>query len=1179
MANVGTLMATLSLDPSKFNSGLAAAEAKASGFGRGVATGANLAGVAVAGLGVAAVAGLTASVVAAAGFEKQIDAVGAVAGATEPQMKGLADTALRIGKDTAFSASEAASAMETLAASGVPVEDIMNGAADATVALAAAGGTDLVTAANVASSALSVWGLETSELTDVVNRVAGAANVSKFGVEDMSLAIAQGGGAAAAAGVPMSDFMTVIASGAAYFASGSDAGTSFKTFLMRLAAPSAEAAQLMGELGINAFDASGNMKGMGEIAGDLQSALGPLTEEQRANALATIFGSDASRTAIALMEQGEDGFKSMDATMKGSDAAAIAAQRMDNFAGSMEQLKGTIEVLMIELGMKLLPVLTDIAKFLAENIPKAVDAAKETFDRWHDALAPIIEALADKLGPALERGAELFDEFVKPILAHEATLQTAAIIIGVGLVAGFVALGIAAGTAAIGVLAATWPFLALVVGIGLLISGIVLLIQHWDEITAKFPIIVTVIDAVKEGFQAFVNWIQNEFVPAFQKLYDDIATPLNAIKTFIQTHADAIKEILSSAWELIRQQAENVWNLIKGIVEGAMKIIQGIIDVVMGVTSGDWGRAWDGIKQIVDGVWTIIKSIVQYGIDTVKNVLSNGLDLVKALWGLAWDVIGEKVTSAWESIKSTVSSGIESVKSTISSGWESIKGAAQAAWDWVVNQLQAAWDRIKSATDTSIYDLILKIGEIQAKALGALAGLPQAFFQAGVDAVQGLINGIGSMIASAASKVGELASATVGKIKSFGRSPWPATIEAGQDFGEGFAIGIESSQAAAVGTTERFAEGNNRALAEGLAAWQAGKEVAVEWMDATEDLRNEMYRTSLEGLASAYSLGDSYGRVKDAAEKAGLSMAAISRVPLEQLRLLIPMADEYRDIMQKIAFEDELDRHISQTLPDWQNGIGKTREQIQAMQNAMMTARDAWQAGWYDMDYAILIAGNDIQEILAGSQRSADDWVKAFQTDTLAASQAWNLLNDDMRFILGENLALQEEWARHGLYVYEDFSISTRRILESITAAAGEAAAGVARHVAEITNQVNAATAAGATLQNTAPVGGDVPPGYWITPQGNVAKIPGYAGGTSYHPGGLAMVGERGPELVSLPRGAKVYPGLQAMATRAREMFREWAVNNNGPINIYANSPAEGLSALRDWSYAMAAAARARGLE
>lgn len=39
--------------------------------------------------------------------------------------------------------------------------------------------------------------------------------------------------------------------------------------------------------------------------------------------------------------------------------------------------------------------------------------------------------------------------------------------------------------------------------------------------------------------------------------------------------------------------------------------------------------------------------------------------------------------------------------------------------------------------------------------------------------------------------------------------------------------------------------------------------------------------------------------------------------------------------------------------------------------------------------------------------------------------------------------------------------------------------------------------------------------------------IPGFASGTDYAPGGVAVVGERGPELMYLPRGARVVPAAQ----------------------------------------------------
>ena len=93
--------------------------------------------------GLAIAAGLGAGVAAAANFEQRLSAVQAVSGATASDMDKLRDKALQLGKDTAFSASESAQAIEELIKAGLSVEDVLNGAADATVNLAAAGEVDM----------------------------------------------------------------------------------------------------------------------------------------------------------------------------------------------------------------------------------------------------------------------------------------------------------------------------------------------------------------------------------------------------------------------------------------------------------------------------------------------------------------------------------------------------------------------------------------------------------------------------------------------------------------------------------------------------------------------------------------------------------------------------------------------------------------------------------------------------------------------------------------------------------------------------------------------------------------------------------------------------------------------------------------------------------------------------
>ena len=323
-------------------------------------------------LSLGATAGLAglggAAVKLAMDFESSLSQVGAIAQATQSELGGLGDAAKRIGADTAFSARQAVQAMSELAAGGTAATDIIGGAADAAVALAAAGGTSLPAAARTASTAMSVWGLSTSQLTDVVNRLAGAANTSRFGVDDMSQAIATGGAAAATAGVDFADFAATIAATANAFSSGSDAGTSFKTFITALPGNSEQAKAAIEDLGLAFYDAAGNLKDMPAIVQELHDKLGGLSEQEQTVALKVIFGNDAFRTAASLMRMTGDEYQALSDKMGATDAAGIAAQRMNNLKGGVEALKGSLETLGIAVGSQVLPALSTMALGAAEAV-------------------------------------------------------------------------------------------------------------------------------------------------------------------------------------------------------------------------------------------------------------------------------------------------------------------------------------------------------------------------------------------------------------------------------------------------------------------------------------------------------------------------------------------------------------------------------------------------------------------------------------------------------------------------------------------------------------------------------------------------------------------------------------------------------------------------------------------
>ena len=288
---------------------------------------------------------------AAAKFDKQMSEVGAVSDATGKQMEQLRQAALKAGADTAFSATEAAQAEAELAKAGLDTSQILGGALTGSLSLAAAGSLDLAEAADISAKTMNVFKLEGKDVGHIADVLAASANKSATDVHDMGEALKMGGLAASAAGMSMEETVGTLSAFADRALVGSDAGTSLKTAIMMLQAPSGKAADLMAELGIAAYDANGQFVGTTKLAGNLQQALGGLTQEQRNSALATIFGADGMRAANVLYELGEKGVQDYVTAVDDQGAAAeVAAKKMDNLAGDVEKLTGSLETMAIQAG-------------------------------------------------------------------------------------------------------------------------------------------------------------------------------------------------------------------------------------------------------------------------------------------------------------------------------------------------------------------------------------------------------------------------------------------------------------------------------------------------------------------------------------------------------------------------------------------------------------------------------------------------------------------------------------------------------------------------------------------------------------------------------------------------------------------------------------------------------------
>lgn len=284
-------------------------------------------------------------------FDKALSGVQAVSGASAGDMDKLSAAALKAGKDTVFTATEAAAAEGELVKAGVSVQDVLGGALTGTLALAAAGQLGLADAATISANAMNTFALKGSDVGHIADVLASGANKSAADVKELAYGLQQGGLVAAQTGLTFEDTTAVLAAFADRGLKGADAGTSLKTMLEKLNAPSTQAAALMDHLGITAYDASGKFVGVKDVAGQLHDKLGGLTDQQRNSALATIFGSDAIRAATVLYSLGADGVKGYTDKMNDTGAASrMAAEQLNNLSGDLEQLKGSLETAMIGSG-------------------------------------------------------------------------------------------------------------------------------------------------------------------------------------------------------------------------------------------------------------------------------------------------------------------------------------------------------------------------------------------------------------------------------------------------------------------------------------------------------------------------------------------------------------------------------------------------------------------------------------------------------------------------------------------------------------------------------------------------------------------------------------------------------------------------------------------------------------
>ncbi|HCY34770.1 MAG TPA: phage tail tape measure protein [Ruminococcus sp.] len=397
--------------------------------------------------GGAAVALGTQAVKAGASFEAEMSKVSAISGSTGNDLKALTDKAKEMGKKTKFSATESAEAFEYMAMAGWKTDDMLNGI-EGIMNLAAASGEDLATTSDIVTDALTAFGLSASDSAEFSDVLAAASSNANTNVSMMGDTFKYVAPVAGALGYSVQDTAIAVGLMANSGIKASQAGTSLRAILSRLAKPTEQVQTAMNELGISLTDSNGNMKSMRQVMEDMRNGFSGLTKDQQANYAATIGGQEAMSGLLAIVNASEEDFNKLTTAIDGSEGTCknMANTMQKNLSGQFTILKSQIEGINIQIFEKMEPALLQVVQAAngmisafnaakdAGGVGKGIEAAIKALDGMVSAgaISDVFSTIADKLQLVYDKLKSLKDSGVpiEKIAAAAAALGPALVVAG-----------------------------------------------------------------------------------------------------------------------------------------------------------------------------------------------------------------------------------------------------------------------------------------------------------------------------------------------------------------------------------------------------------------------------------------------------------------------------------------------------------------------------------------------------------------------------------------------------------------------------------------------------------------------------------------------------------------------------------------------------------------------------
>lgn len=685
--DVFNLCAKISLDTSEYESQLKKAKTNTKsvvtdlqnsytkGFEKVAGTLAKV-GTAIAGLGTA-VGGYAIKV--GGDFEAGMSKVQAISGATGEDMEKLSELAKQMGKTTKFSASEAAEGYQYMAMAGWKTEDMLAGL-PGIMNLAAASGESLATTSDIVTDVLTAMGKGAGDAGTFANVLASASSNSNTNVAMMGETFKYVAPLAGALGFNIEDLSQAIGLMANSGIKASQAGTSLRSILTRLASPTDEVETAMAKYGITIADSDGKMRSLSEIMQNLRESLGGLSEQEQTAAATAIGGQEAMSGLLAIVNASQEDYdKLAGAIANSTDAAENMANTMqDNVQGKLVILKSAIEGVGISIYEKFEEPLKNAVEKVTEAVSNFdVDAAIEKIQRVLEilkAIAPVVVGIVSALATlyAYFKALKVIAK-VKGII--EAVKKAGGVVAALGGPVGLVIAAIVAVIAAITTLYATNKKFRDFVNN--------MISQIWEKVQG-------VVDAVQPYLQAAMELAKNALSDAMEFIKNAISDMAEKAKPVVE----AIGNAFESAWSLI----QTVWSGVEPFFTGLFNVIGVLVRTVVGVIGAQFQLAWN----FVSAIWSVATSFFA----TIWNTIAGIFAVVEAVlsgdFQGAWNAImgifatwKDFFMGLWQDV-CDVFSGVFDFFTTVGGDIvQGIKDGISAAWEGLTNFVRGLWNGLK----------------------------------------------------------------------------------------------------------------------------------------------------------------------------------------------------------------------------------------------------------------------------------------------------------------------------------------------------------------------------------------------------------------------------------------------------------------------------------------------------